>query len=370
MRIDQITLREVHLPLVHSFETSFGKVRERSAILLQVRCGATTGWGECVADRGPFYSYETVQTAWSILTEFILPSIFHQSFHQAGDFAPVVERIRGHAMAKACVEAALWDVQAQDLGLPLWKLLGGERERIRCGVSIGIQENVDSLLRKIETELKAGYHRIKIKIKPGWDVDIVRQVREHFPTVSLMVDANSAYTVSDTSRLRELDDFRLLMIEQPLRYDDLVEHSKLQAQLRTPICLDESIRHTHDAIHACELGACKVINVKMGRLGGPSEAKKVHDACQQRGIPVWCGGMLETGIGRAHNIALSTLANFSMPGDVSASKRYFERDVISPPVEVSPDGYILAPQGTGLGYQPDLDWIEKITVRNQIFPPK
>ena len=368
MRIDQITLREVHLPLVNFFETSFGRVNKRHAILIQIRSGDLSGWGECVADAGPFYSYETVQTAWPILTDFIVPGILHRSLEHVGEFPAIFQRIRGHAMAMACVEAALWDIQAQELGQPLWKLLGGEQERIPCGVSIGIQETPDRLLRKIETELEAGYHRIKIKIKPGWDVDIVREVRQHFPGVSLMVDANSAYTLSDVPRLKELDDFDLLMIEQPLRYDDIVDHGKLQARLKTPICLDESIRHVQDAVHACELSACKIINVKMGRLGGHSEARQVHDACRQRGVPVWCGGMLETGIGRAHNIALSTLENFSLPGDVSASRRYFERDVICPPVEVGSDGYIAVPQVPGLGYQPDLDWINTITVRHRSFP--
>ena len=271
-------------------------------------------------------------------------------------------------MAKACVEAALWDVHSQESDLPLWKLLGGTRHKIACGVSIGIQEHPDLLLGKIEKELEAGYHRIKIKIKPGWDVGIVRRVRERFPDISLMVDANSAYSLSDAEHLKELDEFQLLMVEQPLRYDDLMDHSKLQSQMKTPICLDESIRHVQDAVHAHELGACKIVNIKMGRLGGHSEAQRVHDVCQQRGVPVWCGGMLETGIGRAHNVALSTLENFRLPGDVSASKRYFERDLVSPPVEVTPDGYILAPEGPGIGFQPDLPRIEEVTRRRQSFP--
>ncbi|MFB3068851.1 MAG: o-succinylbenzoate synthase, partial [Acidobacteriota bacterium] len=271
-------------------------------------------------------------------------------------------------MAKGCVEAALWDLQAQDLHLPLWKLLGGTREKIACGVSIGIQTSPAALLEKIEQELQDGYQRIKIKVKPGWDVDIVRQVREHFPEIPLMVDANGAYSLEDADHLRQFDDFDLLMIEQPLSYDDLLDHSKLQAQIETAICLDESIRHARDAAHACEVQACKIMNIKMGRLGGPSEARRVHDLCQEQGIPVWCGGMLETGIGRAHNIALSTLENFSLPGDVSAGKRYYKRDTVVPPVEVTADGFIIPPQASGLGYEPDRPWIDELTVRSENFP--
>lgn len=365
--VDQIVLQEVHLPLVHFFETSLGRVDERHVILVEVRCGDLAGWGECVAEEAPFYSCETVETAWSILTRFIVPRLLRRSLESPTEVPQLLEHIRGHAMAKACVEAALWDLQAQLQGVPLWRLLGGTRERIACGVSIGIQDHPDMLLQKIETELEAGYHKIKIKIKPGWDVEIVRLVRRHFSDIPLMVDANSAYTLADAAHLKRLDEFNLLMMEQPLRYDDLAEHSRLQAQMGTPICLDESIRHANDAIHACELGACRIINIKMGRVGGPTEARRVHDVCRQRGVPVWCGGMLETGIGRAHNIALSTLENFSIPGDVSAGKRYYERDTIRPPVEVSADGYITAPDRPGLGYQVDRERIERISIRRETF---
>ncbi|MDA2925829.1 o-succinylbenzoate synthase [Acidobacteria bacterium AH-259-G07] len=367
MKIGEIILREIRLSLVNFFETSFGRTHERRVLLVEVRCGDTAGWGECTAGEGPFYSYETVDTAWTILTHFVLPRIVHGSFESPEEFPEMFAAIRGHHMAKACVEAALWDVQAQELHRPLWKLLGGTREKIPCGVSIGIQENPDALLEKIEKELEAGYHKVKIKIRPGWDVDIVRLIREHFPEISLMVDANCAYSLQDAERLKELDSFGLLMIEQPLDYDDLFHHSKLQAQIATPICLDESIRHARDAALACRLKACKIINIKIGRVGGLSEAKRVHDLCKEQGLPVWCGGMLESGIGRAHNIALSTLENFSIPGDVSASKRYYERDTVCPAVEVTPDGYILAPQAPGLGYQPDREWIDQLTVRKETF---
>ncbi len=367
MKIDQIILREVRLPLVDFFETSFGRISQRHVLLLEVRCGESVGWGECVTDYGPFYSCETIHTAWLILTRFILPRMVQHSWDDPTEFPEAFQLIRGHPMAKACAEAALWDVRARQLQSPLWRLLGGCREKIACGVSIGIQDDPEILLEKIEKELQSGYQRVKIKIKPGWDVNIVRQVRSRFPETLLMVDANSSYTLSDAEHLKQLDDFDLLMVEQPLGYDDLVDHSKLQAQMKTPICLDESIRHARDAIHACELGACKIINIKMGRVGGHTEAKRVHDVCQERGIPVWCGGMLETGIGRAHNVAMSTLQNFSLPGDVSASKRYFHRDTIHPAVEVTTNGYIVSPKGPGLGFEPDPDWIEEVTVRSRRF---
>jgi O-succinylbenzoate synthase len=368
VKINRITLREIRLPLVDFFETSFGRTQERRVLLVEIQGGDAVGWGECVAGEGPFYSDETVDTAWSILTQLILPSVLKWSFDRPTEFQELVGRIRGHRMAKGCVEAALWDLQARELDVPLWKLLGGTREKVACGVSIGIQNSPDVLLEKIERELEAGYQRIKIKIKPGWDVEIVRLVRDSFPHISLMVDANGAYSLEDVGHLRDLDPFGLLMIEQPLSYDDLLDHSKLQAQINTAICLDESIRHARDAAHALELQACRIINIKMGRVGGPSEARRVHDLCQEQGIPVWCGGMLETGIGRAHNIALSTLENFSLPGDVSAAKRYYERDTVLPPVEVTTDGFIIPPKASGLGYEPDLPWIEKLTVRRQGFP--
>ena len=368
MKIKRITLREIRLPLVDFFETSFGRTQERRVLLVEVQGDDEAGWGECVAGEGPFYSDETVDTAWSILTQLILPPVLERSFDRPSEFQELVSRIRGHRMAKGCVEAALWDLQARELEVPLWKLFGGTREKVACGVSLGIQQSPEVLLEKIEAELQAGYQRIKIKIKPGWDVQIVRLIRDHFPDISLMVDANGAYSLEDVDQLKKLDAFGLMMIEQPLGYDDLLDHSRLQAQIDTAICLDESIRHARDAAHALELRACRIINIKMGRVGGPSEARRVHDLCQEQGIPVWCGGMLETGIGRAHNIALSTLENFSLPGDVSAAKRYYERDTVVPPIEVTSQGYIMAPQEPGLGYQPDLPWIEKLTVRRQEFP--
>lgn len=367
MTIEEVVLREVRMSLIQPFQTSFGETMDRRIILVEVRSGPLQGWGECVAGEGPFFGYETVETAWSILSDYIIPKVLHQDFESPSNLPQLLQRIRGHHMAKASVEAAAWDLSAQQLGLPLWQLLGGTRERIACGVSIGIQKNTDSLLKKIEKELNDGYQRIKIKIKPGWDMEAVKSIRQYYPDVALMVDANAAYTLEDTEHLQELDDHNLLMIEQPLRYDDLINHAEIQAKLETDVCLDESIRHSQDAIHAFQLKSCRVINIKMGRVGGHTEAKKVHDVSRRYGIPVWCGGMLETGIGRAHNAALSTLENFTLPGDVSASSRYFERDIIKPPIEVNREGYIELPEIPGLGYQVDLNWINEVTVRQKIF---
>ena len=369
MQVEKAVLREIYLPLLHGFETSFSRIEGRHVLLLELDCGDHTGWGECVADDGPFYSYETIHTAWPVLTRLILPSLVQRSWSHPNELGPAFAFIRGHSMAKACVEAALWDAWSKRQHKPLWKVLGGTRSRIECGVSIGIQKSPDILLEKIERELQDGYCKIKIKIKPGWDVDIVRLVRRHFPQIPLMVDANSAYRLEDAAHLRSLDELGLLMIEQPLAHDDLLDHSRLQSQIETPLCLDESICHQRDARHAIQLGACRIINIKMGRLGGHAESLRVHDACRDSGIPVWCGGMLETGIGRAHNIALSTLDNFSIPGDVSASRRYFERDTIVPAIEVEPDGCITPPTSPGIGYQPDREWIEELTRRRQGFAP-
>jgi O-succinylbenzoate synthase len=269
-------------------------------------------------------------------------------------------------MTRGGVETAIWDLQARLNNAPLWKAIGaGARHEIGCGVSIGIQDSVEQLLEKIETELAAGYQRIKMKIKPGWDVDVIRQVRERFPQIKLMADANSAYTLADIDHLKKLDDFYLMMIEQPLAHDDIIDHAVLQAALQTPICLDECIRSAHQAEQAIRLKAGRIINIKLGRVGGFGEAKRVHDVCQANNIPVWCGGMLESGIGRAHNIALSTLPNFVLPGDVSASKRYWKRDIIVPPVEVSPSGTITVSDAPGFGYEIDKEFLETLTVRQE-----
>lgn len=366
MKIERIDLFHIRIPLVNFFETSFGRIHDRQVILLRAFSEGLEGWGECVAEALPLYSYETVQTSWGILSDLLIPRML-ESDQTPSDFASQFDWIRGHPMAKAAAEAALWDLESQRRELPLWRLLGGTRQTIPCGVSIGIQDSLDQLIEKVEKELSDGYRKIKIKIKPGWDLEAVKRIRGRYPDVSLMVDANSAYRLSDAEHLKQLDDYHLLMIEQPLRYDDIWEHRKLQERLDTPVCLDESIRHAEDARFALEVHACRIINIKMGRVGGHSEAIRIHDLAETQGAPVWCGGMLETGIGRAHNIALSTLSNFKLPGDVSASKRYYTRDVVTRPIEVTPEGTIEVPQTSGLGYHPDLEFIREICVRSESF---
>jgi len=289
--------------------------------------------------------------------EWTTPSEIGQWFRQ----------IRGHQMARAAVENACWDMTARVNNITLHELLGGTRKDIPCGVSIGIQDTPEQLLEKIGIEIEAGYRRIKIKIKPGWDYDILKLVRQTFPNITLSVDANSAYTLADINMLKSLDEFNLLMIEQPLGHDDIVDHSHLQKQINTDICLDEPIISLDKTRKAIEMESGRIINIKLGRVSGFSEAIKIHNYCYEHNIPVWCGGMLEAGIGRSHNIALSTLPGFILPGDVSASKRYFKEDIIEPPVTVSNDGFIKTPQLTGTGYEPKEKYIESITTRKEVF---
>src|SRR5712692_8341426 len=363
MRLDRVTLREIRMPLVHFSETSFGRTTERRMILVEVEGDGSAGWGEVTAGENPFYNEEWTDAAWLILRDYAVPRVLGRELRNACEVSELTAHIRGHQMARAGLEVAVWDLEARLANQPLWRHIGGARTEIACGVSIGIQNSVEQLLEKIARELASGYQRIKIKIKPGWDVEVVRAVRERFPNIKLMADANSAYRLSDAPRLKQLDAFYLMMIEQPLAHDDIIDHSKLQAQLETPICLDECIRNAHMAEQAIEMHACGIINIKLGRVGGFAEARRVHDVCRERGIPVWCGGMLESGVGRAHNIALSTLENFVLPGDVSASKRYWRRDIIQPPVEASAQGTIRATEQPGFGYALDLDYIRQITVR-------
>ena len=365
MRIDRITLREIRMPLVHPFETSFGRTTERRILLVEVEEDGAVGWGEVTCGERPFYNEEWVDAAWLILRDFVAPRILNIDIASAADVAARSSHIRGHHMARGGLETAAWDLEARKLGLPLWQHIGGSRTEIDCGVSIGIQDSVEELLELIEREVRAGYQRIKIKIKPGWDVEVVRQVRAAFRTIRLMADANSAYTLSDAAHLRRLDEFDLMMIEQPLPHDDIIDHAQLQARLDTPICLDECIRTARHAEQAIEMNAGRIINIKLGRVGGFSEALLVHNVARAHGIPVWCGGMLESGIGRAHNIALSTLDNFTLPGDVSASKRYWKRDIIDPPVEVGPGGTIAVRDEVGFGYELDRDYIDALTVREE-----
>ncbi len=365
MRIEAITLRELHMPLKHFFETSFGRTTSRRVLLVTVHCEGIEGWAECVAGEGPFFSYEWIETARATIRDFLAPALVGKEIAQAKDAAALMSKVRGHNMAKAALENALWDAEARQKQQPLWKLLGGTKTEIACGVSIGIQNSHDNLMNKIETELAAGYQRIKVKVKPGWDLEVVAKIRRRWPDILLSCDANSAYRPGDLDHLRKFDDFNLLMIEQPLWDDDIFQHAKLQRELKTSICLDESIRHARDAEQAIALGACRIINIKVGRVGGFTEAIAVHNFCQRHNIPVWCGGMLETGIGRAHNVALSTLPNFRLPGDVSASKRYWEEDIVDPEIEVSAQGTIPIKDAPGTGYELRKDLIARLTVRSE-----
>lgn len=365
MKIEAITLREIEMPLVNFFETSFGRVYSRRILLVTLHCEGVDGWGECVADEGPFYSGETVDTASLMIRQYLAPALLGKDVARGSDVPALLSRVRAHRMAKGALENAVWDAEAKAKNLPLWKLLGGTREKIPCGVSIGIQDSHEQLLEKIATELSAGYQRIKVKVKPGWDVDVLAKIRRRWPDITLSCDANSAYTLNDIEHLKRFEEFKLLMIEQPLWNDDFYFHAQLQKQLKTAICLDEAIRNGRDAQAALELGACRIINIKVGRVGGFSEAIAVHNIAQKFNVPVWCGGMLESGIGRSHNIALSALPNFKLPGDVSASKRYWKEDVIEPEVTVSSDGFITIRDVPGTGYEVREDQIEKITVKKE-----
>ena len=363
MKIDEIILREVGMRLKGPFETSFGTICGRRIALVEVRCDGVSGWGEVTAAEGPFYNSETTDIAWIVLCNFVAPLVLGKNIKTASEVMQLLEPIRGHEMAKAALETALWDVEARQKGLPLWRLLGGTRPEIACGVSLGIRHDPQELIGAVEKELKDGYQRIKIKIKPGKDLDFVSAVRKQFPKTRLMADANSAYRLADAEFLRKFDAFELMMIEQPLEWDDMYHHSKLQTLLKTPICLDECIHNPDHAEAALNMGACRIINIKLGRVGGHSHARQIEELCRSRGVPVWCGGMLETGIGRAHNIAMSTLSGFVLPGDVSASQRYWDEDLIEPEVQVTPSGTIRVPTAPGVGYTVRTKRVEQLTTR-------
>ena len=367
MKIERLTLREIRMRLKAPFETSFGVTQVRRILLAEVMCDGISGWGEITALESPSYNPETTDTAWHVVSDFISPAILGRDILHAADIPLLLAGIRGHNMAKAGVENALWDVEAQMKEIPLWQLIGGTRREIVCGVSLGICKDPQSLVRRATVEISSGYQRIKLKIKPDKDIDFVAAVRQEFPNTLLSVDANSAYTVEDAAHLKKLDSFDLLMIEQPLAWDDIFSHSRLQSQLRTALCLDECINHSRDAETAIDIQACRIINIKLGRVGGHSEARQVHDVCVNNNVPVWCGGMLESGVGRAHNVAVSTLQGFSLPGDVSASSRYWDEDIVEPEVQVSPRGTISAPSGPGIGYSVKRDLIERLTVRSKTW---
>jgi len=365
MKIEAVTLREIQMPLVHFFETSFGRTYSRRILLVTVHSEGVDGWGECVVGEDPYYSSEWIESAWPTLTHYLIPTILGKQMESGRECPALFAKVRGHRMAKGGLENAIWDAEATRKQQPLWNLLGGTRREIPCGVSIGIQDSVEQLLEKIAVELAAGYRRIKVKVKPGWDVNVLERIRSRWSDITLSCDANSAYTLDQVEHLRKFDQFHLLMIEQPLWNDDIYYHARLQKELKTSICLDESIVSARSAAIATDTGACRIVNIKVGRVGGFTEALGIHDVCQSHKVPVWCGGMLETGIGRSHNIALSSLPNFSLPGDVSASKRYWKEDIIEPEVEVSPQGLIPVSDKPGTGYRVRPDLIEKLTVKKE-----
>lgn len=368
LTIRSVALIEINMPLVHFFETSFGRTTTRRIILVRVEDSeGVEGWGEVTCGETPGYSDEWTDSAWVTIEKILAPMVVGKSFERAAEVWDVFAKVRGHRMSKAAIETACWDLEAKKLGVPLWRRIGGVNQEIECGVSIGIQDSVEQLFEKIQIELDAGYRRIKIKIAPGWDYDVIRQVRKRFGDIPLIADANSAYSLNDIELFKRMDGFGLMMFEQPLAHDDMLDHAKLQRDIKTPICLDESIKSREDARKAIELGACRIINVKLGRVGGFSQAKQIEEICGNANVPVWCGGMLESGVGRAHNIAMSTLAGFTLPGDVSASKRYWHEDIIEPAVEVSADGTITASEKPGSGFEVKQDKIEKASKRRIVI---
>ncbi|TMD40519.1 MAG: o-succinylbenzoate synthase [Chloroflexi bacterium] len=367
MKIDAVELRVLKMRLLKPFRTSFGVQQDRYPLLIRLEVEGRSHWGECVASEGPWYSYETVETAWQLLKGYLVPAILGREVADVAALETLFAPVRGHHMAKAAVEMAFTGALAEHARKPLARFLGGTRDRIESGVSIGIQATVDELLRAIEKHLEEGYRRIKVKIEPGWDVTAIAAIRERYPEISLMADANSAYDLEDAVHLVQFDRFGLLMLEQPLAVGDLVDHAALQRQLRTPICLDESIESARDARQALQLGACRVINIKPGRVGGFAESRRIHDLAAEASVPVWCGGMLETGIGRACNVALATLPNFRLPGDISASDRYWAEDIVEPPFVLQKGGTIVAPTRWGLGVRVKVELVERLTVRRELL---
>lgn len=367
MLIENITLRHIKMELVSPFVTSMGTEYDEEHIIVEVNGGGLTGWGECVAEATPFYSYETVKTAWHIIEEFLIPEVIRKNLNSPGEAVESWKRVRGHMMAKAGVEAALWDLFAKAQNISLSQMLGGVRNKIDVGVSVGIQETESALVRVVEGYLAEGYKRIKIKISPGYDIRYIKALRKEFPDIMLQVDANSAYTIDDAPLFREMDEFKLLLIEQPLGYDDIFDHSKLQKEIRTPLCLDESIHSLEDTRAAAELKSCGIINIKPGRVGGFTESIKIHDYCRDLRMPVWHGGMLESGIGRAGNVALASKENFTLPGDISASKRYYKEDIVFPEFTVNPDGTMDVPQLPGIGVEVDMKQLNKVTVYQKSY---
>jgi O-succinylbenzoate synthase len=368
MKIERIELHHINMPLAHPFETSFGREITRPCILVAVHAEGLTGWGECTAHAGPWYSSETVETAWHVLRDFLIPALLGHEVETPADVVARFERVRGHPMARAALENGVWDLLAQAQNISMAEMLGGVRDRVRVGVSVGIEPSLDELLDRVAGHVIEGYARIKLKIKPGWDVQVVRAVRECWPDLQLQVDANSAYSLADAPRLQELDEFRLTLIEQPLHHDDIVDHAQLQKELRTPICLDESIHSPEHARWALDINACRIINIKVGRVGGLTAARRIHDLCAARQVPVWCGGMLETNVGRAANVALAALPNFSLPGDISASARYYQQDIAEPSFVLKDGSTLSVPAGPGLGVAVIPERLAAVRLRHLALP--
>jgi len=368
MKIKEVILRHMKLDLLHPFTTSFATEYDREFILVEVKSDdGISGWAESVAMLDPLYNEETVKTNWHMLEDYLIPILLKNEISHPDELSEkYYSYIRGNYMAKAAIEGAVWDLYAKKENASLSSLLGGTKKEIDVGVSIGIKDSFDETLKNIEERLEEGYKRFKLKIKPGWDVELIDEVRKVYPDIPLMADANSAYTLQDIDRLVALDDYQLMMIEQPLAYNDIIDHAELQARLKTPICLDESIHSLDDARKAIKLGSCKIINIKIGRVGGLTQSRKIHDLCQENDIPLWCGGMLESGIGRAHNIAITSLPNFTLPGDTAASSLYWAEDIIQPEVTVE-NGTILVPTSPGIGYEPDIEKINKYTLSSRKY---
>lgn len=367
MRIERIELRHIKMDLVSPFVTSMGTEYDEQHIIVSVDAEGVKGWGESVAEETPFYSPETVPTAWHVLKDFLIPALLGKDIQSVDEAIALYAKVRGHRMAKAGLEAALWDAFAKTKGVSLSNMLGGVRDKVDVGVSIGIQDSVSGLLKKVEGYLDEGYKRIKIKISPGFDMQFVEALRREYPVLDIQVDANSAYTLADADLFRRMDEYGLTLIEQPLGYEDIYDHSKLQKLIKTSLCLDESIHSLDDTRAAIELESCRIINIKPGRVGGFTESKKIHDYCASMQVPVWHGGMLESGIGRAGNVALASLPNFRLPGDISASKRYYKEDIVDPEFVVNPDGTMDVPQKPGIGVEVNREMLDFMTVRSESF---
>jgi O-succinylbenzoate synthase len=367
VKIERVELRQIRMPYVFPFETSVDRDDNKDCLLVRMEADGVTGWGESPVTARPYYKEETVDTAWPILTEFVIPRVLGRTFEHPREVAGWLHPVRRNYLAKAGVEAAAWAAWTEAQGVPLARALGGDRAAVAVGMSVGIEPTVEGVLKRVETWLSQGYQRIKIKIKPGFDLEVVDAIRGRFGPIGLQVDANTAYTLEDIERLRALDRYDLMMIEQPLDHDDIIDHATLQRQLETPICLDESICSADDARKALDIGACRIINIKAARMGGLAEAVRCHDVCRERAVPVWCGGFLETGIGRAANVALCSLPNFTLPADLGASRRYFHEDLIEPWFEVNADGTVDVPTGPGLGVAVVDRLVEKYTLRTAEF---